>query len=564
MAQDFSKMSDAELEAIASGKPAKQDFSKMSDADLEAIASGKTPGQPSYGEDLTTLVQKHGSLGMGPFAAGVGGGLGKSIGTLQRGDIGFADRLKALPEAFQSGFGEARQENLAKEQGASERHPGLDLGVGLGSAVLTAPLMAVKGLQGATAMGRIGSAARVGGILGGTHALGHAESTGEALKDIGTGAAMGGAVQGLFEIPGKVVSGLKKLASTTTKVPEAEISAYANRAGDINKIIKESGGNISEASDSFRRGIQNDLQATRRGLNSEIDKALSDPVLQSKMVDGRPVLQKLQNQFDRLYSNEATRSFKANELNELAKVVDSTQKAMGQNGEISLSTLYQLKRELQTIASPSYQNGQQIFPRGDLAEKAAKDAAATARSLFQLHAKEAGDVSISRADAILSKLHQTEKLMNKNLISPGKPEAALLAAGSGGNERNRTILESLGQLTGKNYVQGAENLAAARTFQNPSMLNLETTGKAVLRSAVGGGIGYGIGGEKGAAAGAMLSSPMGLKVGLDALRLGSRGASAIGLNNLGNMVASPQGRSAIINLATGSAMDRRRQQLQGR
>ena len=126
---------------------------------------------------------------------------------------------------------------------------------------------------------------------------------------------------------------------------------------------------------------------------------------------------------------------------------------------------------------------------------------------------------IAEANNSLAKLHNIDDLMNSNLIAPGKPEAALLSAGSGTNLRNANALKSLGEMTGKDMKGDAEKLAAMKFFTNPSLTPVDTTGKAAGRMGLGGLAGAGLGHMTGipgaeiigATAGASTASPAAMK-----------------------------------------------------
>ena len=182
---------------------------------------------------------------------------------------------------------------------------------------------------------------------------------------------------------------------------------------------------------------------------------------------------------------------------------------------MSVQDASDVKSFLQDKASSSYRNSGDIFALGKDSAEAAKSAAADARQLINKAAPE-----VAEANSTLAKLHEIEDKMNLNLIAVGKPEAALLAAGTGGNVRNVKYLQQLGELTGTNMLGEAEKLAAMRTFGKPPLLPMDTTGKTLTRMAVGGGAGSLLGGPVGAAVGAGLSSPATLKAAIDAGLLG--------------------------------------------
>lgn len=533
MAKDLSKLSDEELERIAGQGEKQSVIASMSDEELERIASAKsTSSEPSLGKDVYVKTTEGLLFGARPFVAGVGAGVGRSIGELERGDIGLLDRIKNLPERFQAGFSEGKQEAIAEEADVADRRPGLSAAIGVGTALATAPLLAAKGLQATRAGGilsGVGQSAKIGAGLGAAQALGHAESTGEAIEDIAKGSLLGGGLQIGGNVATKaapIVAGLaskgaKKIASALTGVSEKEIQTYAQRANKIKELVARSGGDMSEAADQIRSKVSRDIQVTRQKIGAQIGAALDDPKYQNVLIDAKPVVQKLDESLSAI--GKTTARFRPDEINELKNIRDLVTQSLDADGRIDLKTLSELKEELQAIAKPSYNNGAVIFPRGDLAAKASKGAAGEARRLLNVAAPE-----IKAANDQLRKLHVIEEGMNKNLIRVGKPESALIAAGAGGNSRNAKFLSQIDEITGGNSLQQAEDLAAARTFSNASLDPRDMTGKAAYRLAagtLGGGV---LGGVPGAAVGGALTSPLALRTAIDTGRFLGRIAAATG------------------------------------
>ena len=503
-------------------------FKKVGADEWAPLETPKAPAPENSANDHYVGATKAVLFGTRPFVAGVGGGIGNAIG-MDNSDMGLAERIKAIPGNFQSGFKTARADALAEEADLAQRRPGLSTAYDVGGAVLTAPLVAGKALQGIRAggiMSGAGQAAKVGAGLGAAEALGHAENSGEAIETIGKGALIGAgaqvganAVAKAAPVVGRALAkGAKKIASGLTGIDEKVISTYAQRADQVKSMIKNSGGEISEAADQVRRGITKDIQVTRQKLGNQIGKALDG--YEGVLADGKPILQSLDDTISKV--GEVTARFRPDEINELKNLRDLVAKSLLDDGMIQLKTLSAVKEELQAIAKPSYMNGAMIFPKGDLAAKAAKGAAGEARRILNQAAPE-----IRHANEQLSKLHRIEELINKNLIREGKPESALIAAG-GGNDRNAKLLGAIDQITGGTAVKQAENLAAARTFGNPQLLPQDFTGKSVSRMLAGGGAGTLLGGPVGGAVGTALTSPLGLKYGIETTRFIERLAKATG------------------------------------
>ena len=174
------------------------------------------------------------------------------------------------------------------------------------------------------------------------------------------------------------------------------------------------------------------------------------------------------------------------------------------------------------MADSSYGKPGQIFSIGSEAANAAKSGAAKARQLIDV-----AEPGVTEMNAKLSKLHDIENNINKNIIKPGKPEAALMSAGSGGNARNVKSLDQLGEFTGTPMLEEAQILAAMRTFGNAKYLPVDTTGKSLTRMGVGTAGGFLLGGPVGAAVGAASTSPATLKGAIDLGNLASKGLSKL-------------------------------------
>lgn len=518
-------------------------------------AKPKEESGPSKAESALIGLQEGATFGARPFIAGVAGGLGQAVGSLQNGSNGWAEKLKAVPGQFSEGFSQAKKEARDESDYAAKINPGAFASGQVGGALLTAPLAAVRGAQaakGATSvLSGTRAAAKVGAAMGGAQALGRADNAEDAMEMIGSGALLGGGLQGAGNAVSKYGKsalhatgrGAKSIASNLTGIPEKTIETYAKRAVDISKMMSKAGGDISEASDIARGNISREIQVTRQKLNQQISKSLANPEFGDIAIDARPLLQAVDDQLAKI--GGVTAGFRPGEISELKNVRDQIAKTLNENGSIPAKVLHELKQELQLIASPSYNGGQAIFPRGDLAARGAKGAAAEAKRLLDVAIPD-----LARANQQLSRLHAIEQNMNKNLIRAGKPESALIAAGSGANARGAKILQSIDNITGGTAMKQAEDLAAAKTFGKVSFNPMDATGKSLARMATGAGVGYVTGGEQGAMLGAALSSPAALKAGLDASRAIGRVGSSTGgraIQVAASAIRRPEATSVLTN-----------------
>lgn len=298
-----------------------------------------------------------------------------------------------------------------------------------------------------------------------------------------------------------------KIASLVSGADENLIANYANRTDEVNNLIRNSGGDMTEAADQVRTELSAGIQKTKGSINSKITKALEgvDPYLR---VDHSPIIEALETAKSKLNPN-----FKSSAITEIDEMISAI-KNEAKDGGLSAQGLYQVKQFLNEGAKSSYNKGGQIFTRAGEAARAAKDAANKARESIKSQIPE-----IAQADQQLSKLHQIEQRLNKNMLAPGKPDASLFSAGSGANPRNAANLRELESISGVPVMQRTRDLATAKTFANPSLLPSDATGKVVARMAVGAGIGGLYGGKEGAMIGGALASPFSLKYGINAVNL---------------------------------------------
>lgn len=276
---------------------------------------------------------------------------------------------------------------------------------------------------------------------------------------------------------GLVGKGVSKVAEAFTGVPDQQIRTYWNQTKEVNKLIKDSGGDITVAADQVRTKLQDGIRQTRQQLSAKISKAL-EAAPKEKTISIQPVLEKLNEWKGKLNPN-----YKSDAISQIDDMILKIQKA-NPDGMTNIQGLQEMKMFLQDEGSSAFYKGGQIFTKAREAEIAAKNASTEALNILNPLAPE-----IRQANGQLSQLHTIEKNLNKNLLAPGKPDAAIIAAGSGSNNRNTAALNRLGKLTGQDPVGEAQKLASAKTFANPPLMPMDTTGKAALRT----GAGYAIG-----------------------------------------------------------------------
>lgn len=327
----------------------------------------------------------------------------------------------------------------------------------------------------------------------------------------------------------KVGNGLAKVGELFSGTPEAEIKTYAKHADEIKSMAKNSDNSTAEAADQLRSKWAQKIQETRQNLNKMISDALKG---NETRIDAKPVIDALEQSKQGIDAD-----LYPEQINQIDNIITSVKTKVTPAGRMSIQDANAVKGFLQDKASSAYRMNGDIFNVGTEAAKGAKAGGATTRKLVN-----AAEPQIAQANKELANLHDLEDNMNLNLIREGKPEASILAAGSGGNARNAKALQELGEATGQDMLGDAQKLAAMRTFGSPKLMAQGSTGKTATHllsgAGIGGLVGYEAGGKEGAIIGAgiggALTSPMALRAAIDTGR--------IGVNHLQALAKSPAGR----------------------
>jgi len=528
-------ISPQEFDALGDKKGEKRIISPQ-----EFDALGSNDAGPSSSA-LQSAAQGAGSgalMGYAPhLAAGIGQAMG-GIDELQQKITGkYIEESKNVDKKLVAGgfkidqpddnYVNTRDQFLKQQESVKKDHPyaygfGELAGTIGGGAKIGGLIGKIPGLgiqNGSGLLSRVAKSAAQGGIAAGLVNPGDKEGevqplqAGPRLRAAKMGAAIGGATP----IVSKALAGIgnfgKKLLSEGSGIPRQDIETYAKRTAEVNDLIKRSGGNLVEMSDDVRNQIDQGIQSYKKGLNDRISKELgSFPA--DKILPVEPLineLAKVQGQMNpRLQKGEYDA---INELSDklMAESVD---------GKVDPKTMHEIKTWLQEEADTAYRKVGQVFTNSSNYERAAKDAAKQAREMVSVASDMIGNSEVRTANSALSELHQLQDSINKNLITPGKPEAALMAAGSGGNLRNLEMLKKLGSLTGQDMAGNAQLLSAARQFASPGWIPIDSTGKSATRMAAGLLTGAGLGMSQGhttegAALGAAATSPMAVKTGIN-------------------------------------------------
>lgn len=572
MSFDLSKLSDEELDALEKKEMAKRnggiDLSLLSDEELDKLEAQALAKQnaPTAMEAAGVGLRKGVSFGFSPVIAGAGGAAGAFLGTLDSGRS-FGEAI----DAGKRGFLDERQIEIDRQKAASEAHPGAAMAGEIGGMALTLPFAGARGLKGVAGVGAaqgVGNAAStsqsweeaaveipkqaaIGGLAGAVSygVLKGADKLGSAAINSKVGQKATAVGKKALALPGKVTT---KVASALTGISEQEIKTFATQTDKVNAIIKRSGGDLTEETDTLRRNLQNAIRSKRQQLNGEISQALKESS-DEPILNAIPALEELRKVKMRL--NPRLQG------DDIAVIDDLISKIRGetQGGLGSVKNLFDLKDYLQTKASSAYMKDGQVFMVGKEAQQAAKAAAAVIRKELNKASPE-----IAKANNTLSLLHSLESKLNKNLIKEGASDSALLSAGAGRNPRNARMLQRLGQFTDTNPLAEAQLLSTAKTFGNVSLNPLDQTGKAAARMALGGTAGYLTDGNEGAAWGAMLANPAALKYSIMAGKIpinvvqgivqrvtGSKALNDAAIKKTTDFLKTPEGQAMMTNLGLG-------------
>jgi hypothetical protein len=463
------------------------------------------PSNPMIGDVAKKFAQGSG-FGLLPRLAGGLEAGGRAIGLKGLGSPDLTNIELQRPELFDKGAleknyetGKTGYEEALRQ--ASERSP-----ISSGLAEFAGGMMApIPGAGPATLAGRMAKGAGLGAIQG----YGYSENDEEKLKKMATGALLGGAAPAVIEkgiIPAAQKIGEKvvkpigsfvrekamKLGETLSGIPRTAIETFEKNPDEIQKMWQSAEGNIPEMADQVKKKVNTAIFTKKDQLNKQLEQSLQNS---SDEIDINPIKAALINAKTHLDPKVKT---DVKQINQIDAMIDEIAAASENGSTIPIQTANRFKSSLQEQASQSYQKPGEIYSLGSDAARAAKKGAAQIRS--QMNTKLP---ALKSANEVHAKLHDLEDLMHSNLLAEGKPEASLLAAGSGSNQRNSNNLKALGDLVDFDILGEAQKLSAARYFGDPKWTpeGLQT-GLTVARQ----GVGKQVGGIIGAAAGGFLGA----------------------------------------------------------
>jgi len=298
----------------------------------------------------------------------------------------------------------------------------------------------------------------------------------QELAQEGLGAASGemaGPI--LMKGVGAIGTGIKKAASSLSKIPQKVIETYAERAPQIAKISSGSETDLIDAADEIRKEAQKHIENFKSLNNTKITKALDEA--KGAPVSVASIKQALMDNISKIDAKVNPEQIAR--IQKELDLVDELSLGFGQGiDEVPASQAYAIQKRLQDAAE--YLQPGQAFKRKDFVDLTFQKAAAKAR-------QELGRVvpEISQANKELSKIRQLDKTMNKNLITPEKPFGSLMSAGTGQNQQSTQQLRKLSNIIGQDLVSPAEDLAAASYFNNAGILPAEKTGSSLAPLALG-------------------------------------------------------------------------------
>ncbi len=448
----------------------------------------------SQWEATKLLAPRTLTFGLAPAAAGVGAAAGAFSGT--KGS--FSDKLGAASDAYSEG----KKERLDAQNEAAKEYPKTALTSDVAGMLATGPLVAA---------GSVGQAVTKGAAAGAAYGVGE----GDGLKDVGTGAVIGGVSGGLLQaaspyigkgagyVAGKLGSGAAKVASSLSGLPEEQIKSYAAKTPLINKLIKSSGGDFSEPIEAQRQKLLSDISQYRQSANAKIGEALTNNA--SKEVAPGQVLLELEH-----YKSKLHPTLQADEINAVDSLIKKYTGAVSDRGTLSPNEMNIIKSELQDVAGSggAYKNQQgQIIGRSTGLGRAARSAGAVARQNINSEIPE-----LVQPYSDLQSLHQAQNRLGGLLSEKGNP-TTLLNAASGNSFKGKT-LNYLSNKVGSGAVNSLKDIKTAQTFSNPDILSQFKTGRSLTGMAVGGAAGAVLDPEDrthGAMIGAALSSPLAIK-----------------------------------------------------
>lgn len=287
----------------------------------------------------------------------------------------------------------------------------------------------------------------------------------------------GGAIK---QIGKSIGSGVKKLSSELSGIPEKAYETYLKRPKEVSRLGDLSEGtSLQDAVDNLRSNATATIWDVRNTANDEIYWALKDKA--NRKVNVKSIIDAGESVIKDLNPKIKDHAAQIADIRGMIDQITNLQ-ISPKLPIMNVMDVHNMKTVLQDAAD--YGADGAFKQKSNLADKAMKEMARKARLLVEEVAPE-----ISKQNGKLVKLHRLNKNINKNLLSPEKTTASVLAVGSGANQQAIKQMRKLEDLTKYPYIKVAEDITAAQYFNNPKLLPVQTTGRSTIAAgSAGGGI----------------------------------------------------------------------------
>jgi len=345
-------------------------------------------------------------------------------------------------------------------------------------------------------------------------------------------------VQALSELAGKGVDKAidkvshvpKVVASKLSNVPLESIEQYSKHMPEMNATIGELGsdaGNWAAHADEMKVRWNKAVQGKKRELGNNIRKDL-------KQYDGFDMRGKVESLYHE--SEDLLAGVNPNISTETVRYVRGVQKkfeGLLEQKWVSPVEYHDLKLELQDLSRTAYlKDGQFMTSPKKGAEIVSRLGRQARKDLEYLAPEQAS------ANKALSRLHEIEKKMNKNLFKENGVDSGILGAGRNLNGRNVKTLSELGEFAGYDFLDDAKKYAATKDFSSPGYLPNWTTGKS-LTAMIPSALAYLYGGQAAGLTVGAMTSPLALKTAMNTGRLSKDVVKGmLGVGSEGGNVAS--------------------------
>lgn len=269
------------------------------------------------------------------------------------------------------------------------------------------------------------------------------------------------------ELPGQLGT---KLESVLAHVPEKNIEVFKERYPVIRDMADKYHNNPLAASESLRSQVMQDLKYYKDLQNAHIDNFLRGTD-QTKLpsVEIGPMLKNVDEVRGELTERLDKNTRKA--LKDFSKDIQNFDK--DGDGRITARNAWDLYKKFKQRAQSSYMEQGEIY-----SNPASPELSSTSRSITAYLRSQLGKISPELDSGLKghAQLHDIEEMLAPSVLTPNASPQSIYRAGSYVDEPARAALENLGKLTGKTYVESAENIAAMRAMYDPRLESVHGLG----------------------------------------------------------------------------------------